>query len=81
MFSSASGAKMAEYVKDKWLVFKPDQTLEIYLNKQKIDGGRWAYDEEKDVIFLSCKDKAFNNSWRGPDARIATSWRAMPSGP
>lgn len=64
MFTSASGAKMAEHVKDKWLVFKPDQTLEIYHNKQKIDGGRWAYDEEKDVVFLSCKDRAFNNSWR-----------------
>lgn len=64
MFTSATGAKMAEYVKNKWLVFKPDQTLEIYQDKLKIDGGRWAYDEANDIVFLSCKDKTFNNSWK-----------------
>lgn len=47
----------------KWLKFKDDQTFDIIIKNKVVDTGHWAFDEENFVLYLSCNDPYFNNSW------------------
>jgi hypothetical protein len=47
----------------KWLKFRDDQTFDIIIKNKVVDSGHWAFDEDKFVLYLSCTDPYFNNSW------------------
>lgn len=48
----------------KWMRFREDQTFDVIVKGQVVDNtGRWAFDEEKHEIYLSCKDPYLNNVW------------------
>jgi len=47
----------------KWLKFKDDQTFDIIIKNKVMETGHWAFDEENFVLYLSCTDPYFNNSW------------------
>lgn len=47
----------------KWLKFHDDQTFDIIMQNKVAESGNWAFDEEKFVLYLSCKDPYFNNTW------------------
>lgn len=52
----------------KWLKFREDQTFDVMIKGKVVDNtGRWAFDEDKNQIFLSCKDPYINNSWQVQD--------------
>lgn len=52
-----------KYFKPKWLKFRDDQTFDILINNKVADTGNWAFDETKFILYLSCADPYFNNTW------------------
>ncbi len=55
---------ISRYFKPKWLKFREDQTFDILVQNKVVDTGHWAYDESKTMLYLSCNDPYFNNTWR-----------------
>ncbi len=51
------------YFKPKWLKFREDQTFDIIVQNKVVDTGHWAFDETKFILYLSCTDPYFNNTW------------------
>ena len=51
----------------KWLQFRQDQTFDILIKGKVVDTGKWAFEDEKNLIYLSCKDPYINNSWQVQD--------------
>lgn len=47
----------------KWLRFRDDLTFDILIKGQVAETGNWNFDEEKMILYLSCKDPYFNNTW------------------
>ncbi len=58
----------------KWLVFRQDQTFDIVAEGKVVDTGRWNWDAEKNVIYLSCRDPHLNNSWAVKDLTFLMIW-------
>lgn len=51
------------YFKPKWLKFREDQTFDILVKNKVTDTGHWAFDETNFILYLSCTDPYFNNTW------------------
>ncbi|MCC6279380.1 MAG: hypothetical protein IT262_02175 [Saprospiraceae bacterium] len=51
------------HFKPKWLKFREDQTFDILIQNKVVDTGHWAFDETKFILYLSCNDPYFNNTW------------------
>lgn len=47
----------------KWLRFRADQTFDIVIGGKVADSGRWNWDENKNELYLSCRDPYINNTW------------------
>lgn len=62
------------YFNPKWLKFKEDQTFDILINNKVVDTGNWAFDEDKFIIYLSCKDPYFNNTWAVKERGFRMVW-------
>lgn len=60
---SPTDTTIYQQYKPKWLKFKDDQTFDILMHGKVIDTGNWAFDETKFILYLSCNDPYFNNSW------------------
>jgi hypothetical protein len=60
---------------NKWMKFRDDQTFDILIKGQVVDTGRWTWDEEKNEIYLSCKDPYLNNSWNVIDKGFVMIWK------
>jgi hypothetical protein len=54
---------VSRYYKPKWLKFREDQTFDILVQNKVVETGHWAFDETKFVLYLSCADPYFNNTW------------------
>lgn len=63
-----------EHYKKKWLHFNEDQTFELLINNQVVDKGRWNWDENKNEIYLECKDPYVNNTWQVKDKGFVMIW-------
>lgn len=48
----------------KTLKFHEDQTFDIFDKGNLMETGHWAYEEEKKILYLSCNNTYFNNTWR-----------------
>lgn len=48
----------------KTLKFKEDQTFDIFEKDKLQETGNWAFDDDKKLLYLSCKNTYFNNSWK-----------------
>ena len=48
----------------KTLKFREDQTFDIFEKDKLQESCNWAFDDNKKVLFLSCKNTYFNNSWK-----------------
>ncbi len=59
----------------KWLHFREDQTFDILVKNQVVDTGRWNWDENKNEIYLSCKDPYINNTWFVTDKGFVMIWK------
>ena len=63
--ASGSEPKLFEKAyENRWLIFKNDQTFQIFNDAAPTNKGRWAYDEANDILFLSTDYPYFNNSWK-----------------
>lgn len=62
------------YYEKKWLVFRQDQTFDILIEGKVVDTGRWNWDVDKNVIYLSCKDPYINNTWAVKDLMFLMIW-------
>ncbi len=49
---------------NRWLVFQKDQTFQVFKDAVPTNTGRWAYDEDADILFLRTDNAYFNNSWK-----------------
>jgi hypothetical protein len=49
---------------NKTLQFREDQTFDIIIKGKVAETGHWAMEEEKKILYLSCNDTYFNNTWR-----------------
>lgn len=58
----------------KWMKFREDQTFDILIGDKVVDTGRWNYDENKDEIYLSCKDPYINNTWAVKTSGFRMIW-------
>ena len=58
----------------KSLKFKEDQTFEIFKGKQVIDAGHWAYDDPKKILYISCQNTYFNNTWKLQENGFRMVW-------
>jgi hypothetical protein len=67
MAFSGSDSLIHKNYQQKWLQFRQDQTFDILIKGKVVDTGKWAFDEEKNQFFLSCKDPYINNSWQVQD--------------
>jgi hypothetical protein len=59
----------------KWLKFKDDQTFDIYVNNQLLETGHWSFDDDKKIIYISCKDPYFNNTWATQERGFRMVWK------
>jgi hypothetical protein len=53
-----------KHYKNRWLVFKNDQTFQVFNDAAIESTGKWAYEEDKDLMYLSTSNAYFNNSWK-----------------
>jgi hypothetical protein len=60
---------------DKWLKFREDQSFDIMIKGKVVDTGRWTWLEDKNELYLSCKDPYLNNSWSLIDKGFVMIWR------
>ena len=49
---------------NKTLQFREDQTFDIIIKGKVAEIGHWAMEEDKKILYLSCNDTYFNNTWR-----------------
>lgn len=63
MALSPTDSTVHHYFQPKWLKFKDDQTFDILISNKVVDTGHWAFDETRFILYLSCKDPYFNNTW------------------
>lgn len=71
-----SDSTVFQQYQNKWLRFKGDQTFDIMNEQKKVrDSGRWAYDEENYVLYLSCRDPYINNTWAVKERGWVMVWR------
>lgn len=48
----------------RYLKFHEDQTFDILQNGTVLETGHWAYDDPNKVLYISCKDTYYNNTWK-----------------
>jgi hypothetical protein len=61
---SAEELIFEKHYKNRWLVLQKDQTFQIFNDAVVENTGKWAYDEDKELIFMSTANAYFNNSWK-----------------
>lgn len=59
----------------KWFKFKEDQTFDMYIKNQVVETGHWGYDDEKKLMYISCKDPYFNNVWTVLERGFRMVWK------
>jgi len=59
----------------KWLKFKEDQRFDLYINGKVIESGHWGYDDVKKMMYISCKDTYFNNTWDVLERGFRMVWK------
>lgn len=74
MAFQGTNSKVHEKLTNKWLRFREDQTFDILIKGQKVDSGRWAWDEDHHQIYLSCNDPYINNTWEVNDKGFVMIW-------
>jgi hypothetical protein len=48
----------------KTLKFREDQTFDIFEKDKLQETGHWAFEDSKKLLYLSCKNTYFNNTWK-----------------
>lgn len=59
----------------KYLKFREDQTFDIIVNNKVIDTGHWNFDEQKMIVYISCQDPYFNNTWAVQERGFRMVWK------
>lgn len=59
----------------KYLKFREDLTFDILVKNKVVDTGHWNFDEDKMIIYLSCQDPYFNNTWAVQERGFRMVWR------
>ncbi len=72
---SAVDSTINENYKQKFMKFREDQTFDVIIKGKVVETGRWAFDDAKNQIFLSCKDNYLNNSWQIQDKGFVMIWK------
>jgi hypothetical protein len=75
MAMSAVDSTIHVNYKPKFMKFREDQTFDVLIKGKVVDTGRWAYDDAKNQIHLSCKDNYLNNSWQVQDKGFVMIWK------
>jgi hypothetical protein len=63
------------HFKDKWFKFKEDQSFEMYINGKVVDRGHWGYDDANTVMYISCNDPYYNNTWAVQERGFRMVWK------
>jgi hypothetical protein len=58
----------------KWLKFKENQIFDVLIKGQVVDTGRWNFDDQNNIIYLSCKDPYINNTWTVMEKGFVMIW-------
>jgi hypothetical protein len=58
----------------KWLKFREDQTFDVLIKNRVVDTGRWNFDDQNNIIYLSCKDPYINNTWSVLEKGFVMIW-------
>jgi hypothetical protein len=58
----------------KFLKFREDQTFDIIQNGKVVESGNWAFDEEKKLIYIACRNTYFNNTWKVQENGFRMVW-------
>lgn len=59
----------------KWLRFEEDQTFKIYIAGKVVDQGHWAWDDVQKIMYISCTDPWFNNTWATQERGFRMVWK------
>ncbi|MEO6759305.1 MAG: hypothetical protein ABIO24_07605 [Saprospiraceae bacterium] len=59
----------------KWLKFREDQTFDLLINNKVVDKGRWNWDDQTDIIYISCHDPYINNTWQVTEKGFLMIWK------
>ncbi len=60
--------------KQKWLRFREDQTFDVLINNEIVNTGRWNWDDDANIIYISCRDPYLNNTWRVNEKGFVMVW-------
>lgn len=58
----------------KFLNFKPDFTFDILEKNKIVNSGKWNFDDDKMLIYLSCPNPYFNNTWKIMEKGFTMIW-------
>jgi hypothetical protein len=58
----------------KTLQFRENQTFDIIQNGKVLESGHWAYEEDKKLMYISCNNTYFNNSWKVQENGFRMVW-------
>ncbi|MBU6342936.1 MAG: hypothetical protein KGS48_15690 [Bacteroidetes bacterium] len=70
-----SDTTVHQYYMGKWFRFAEDQTFNIFKDGKIIDQGHWAWDDDNKIMYLSCNDPWFNNSWLTQERGFRMVWK------
>jgi len=60
--------------KGKYLQFREDQSFDILENGKLLESGHWGYDDPKKILYISCNNTYFNNSWKLQENGFRMVW-------
>ena len=64
MAFQASDTTVHTHYMGKSLKFREDQTFDIIQDGKVLETGHWAFDDPNKVMYISCRDTYFNNTWK-----------------
>ena len=69
-----SDTTVHKHYQGKFLKFKEDQTFDILQGSKVQESGHWGFDEEKKIIYISCNNTYFNNTWKVQENGFRMVW-------
>jgi hypothetical protein len=58
----------------KSLKFREDQTFDIMKGAKVLETGHWGFDDVNKILYISCNDTYFNNTWKIQENGFRMVW-------
>lgn len=74
MAYQASDTTVHKHYQGKFLKFREDQTFDILQGNKVVESGHWAYDDPNKIMYISCNNTYFNNTWKVQENGFRMVW-------